>query len=269
MMTFNEDVLAPAKPRDWFKTFFARYCDRLFKKKFNGVRIVRGSSDVLQPLNTDSRPVIVALNHSSWWDPLTGVLLWKHFFPDRLTVTPIEMAQFNQFKFFSMLGLFGIDTASPQAAEAFLTYVSDHFEKQTRPTLVLTPQGTFADVRTPVKTRPGAAAVAAKHPESIVVSVAIEYTFWEDQRPEVFIRAQTIEAVEPLGTAGWLRLLNRGMRENAASLAELVSTRDPSAFEDLFARSGSRVHPVYDLVLRLRGQSPKLTARRTSDGRLA
>lgn len=268
-MSGTRAALAPSNPKPWFRKFFGSYCERLFKKKFAAVRLAHGSGDVLESMRDETRPIILAMNHASWWDPLTGMLLSRRFFPDRATATPIEMEQFEKFRFFSMLGVFGLDTSSGEAPEAFQRFVAERFERDERATLILTPQGTFADHRDPVRIRPGVAAVASKHPEARVIVLSAEYGFWEDQRPEIFMRAIELDAPQTPSTTGWVRAITRGMRDNADALASLVRAREPEAFTDLLGRSGSKVHPVYDLILRLRGKDASVRARRDRDGRLA
>lgn len=257
-------ALEPAKPDRRFISFFGWYCRRLFAKKFASVRLAQGSRAVLDQTAEPKQPLIIALNHASWWDPLLGVIVVRAFCPDRSPAVPIDLEQFRRFKFFSKLGLFGISQDHPGAAEAFLDYVSEHFDRADKPLLVLTPQGTFTDVRAKVRVKPGVAAVAAAHPSARVLSLAVEYAFWQDQRPEVFLRARVID--KPDGdlptSAAWLRAINRGMQANADELAKLVIARDPLAFESMLDRKGSVVHPVYDALMKLRGQDPEIVSGR-------
>jgi hypothetical protein len=85
-------------------------------------------------------------------------------------------------------------------------------------------------------------------------SVAVEYGFWVDARPEVFLRVQAVSPPEELRRSAWQRSLQAAMQANADALAEAVRSREPARFECLLGGE-SRVHPVYDLWLRLRGRS--------------
>ena len=98
-----------------------------------------------------------------------------------------------------------------------------------------------------------------------VVCVALEYAFWVDKRPEVFLRVEPCVAETPTSMTSWHRSLTRAMQRNGAALAELVAARDPSAFTCLEGGEAPRIHPVYDALLALRGQRRALDER--GDGR--
>jgi len=272
--------LWPAKPNAHVARFFHRYTRRLFAKKFHAVRFTPGSGDLLRALNDAPEPAIVAMNHASWWDPMVGVLLAAGATPDRRTFAPMELAQLEQFAFFRMLGVFGLDPEHPRAVEAMSAYVMAQFDSPGA-SLWLTPQGSFADVRTPAKLRPGAAAVAAaacaRFEHVRVVTLAIEYGFWTDQKPEVFLHAEAVPTPDHAdSTTAWHRVLTRSLRGAQSHLAERVMSRDPASFElrpDLVGGRGDRaraqVNPIYDLWLRLRGKSGKVTPREQGDRALS
>ena len=115
-----------------------------------------------------------------------------------------------------------------------------------------------------MRLRPGAAAVAARAGAAgapvAAGAIAVEYAFWADRKPEVFVRARRVEPGGP-STADWQRALTGAMRENASALASLVIARDPAPFDDLLG-SGGRIHPVYDALLRLTGRSGSIDASR-------
>jgi hypothetical protein len=113
------------------------------------------------------------------------------------------------------------------------------------------------DVRDEIVVRPGAAAMAAALKVDRAVAIAVEYAFWVDQKPEVFVRAESIDCAEG-GTLAWQKRIVTAMRANQAALAELVRAREAAAFEPLspsFRAKVSGTNPVYDLWLRLTGRS--------------
>jgi hypothetical protein len=88
------------------------------------------------------------------------------------------------------------------------------------------------------------------------VALAVEYGFWVDQKPEVFVRAEPIDCAEG-GTIAWQKRIVTAMRANQAALAQLVRARDAAAFEPFapsFRAKVSGTNPVYDLWLRLTGR---------------
>ncbi|MEM9373205.1 MAG: hypothetical protein AAGA55_06135, partial [Planctomycetota bacterium] len=111
--------------------------------------------------------------------------------------------------------------------------------------------------------RPGISMIAARHPHVKLLTIAIEYAFWNDQRPEIFVRAAPVERPNTPGTPAWHRAIARAMRENASDLARGVIARDPAFFTEPFQRSSTRINPVYDAMARLRGRSTRLPSTHT------
>lgn len=257
--------LIPAAHADWFAKGFGAYNRRLIAKRFHALRLALGSREVLTAINSEPRPVIITLNHASWWDPLVMLALGSLLMPSRRGIAPIDAEQLRRFTFFRKLGLFGIDPDDPASMSAMLDYVLAWFRANQRPTLALTTQGRFTDVREPIVNRPGAAAVAARlgPGDCAVLSIAIEYAFWQDQRPEIFVRAALIDAPAQNTTAAWHRTIQSGMRANADQLARRVIARDPSVFEVVLGSGAAKINPAYDLWLRIRGRSGAIQARRT------
>lgn len=257
--------LIPAAHADWFAKGFGAYNRRLIAKRFCALRVSPSLRPLCAMLDADPRPAIVVLNHAAWWDPLIILAIGATLLPSRRGIAPIDAAQLRRFGFFRKLGLFGIDPDDPASMNAMLGYVDDWFKTAPKPTLALTTQGRFTDVREPIVNRPGAAAVAARcGPRGVnVLSIAIEYAFWQDQRPEAFVRAALIEEPPACTTAAWHRAIRAGMQANADALARDVIARDPGAFEVLIGAGAPRINPAYDLWLKLRGRSGAIQARRT------
>lgn len=246
-----------------FFRFFAWYVGRLLRRSFHAVRVERGSVELLAGLEREpgGEPSIVALSHTSWWDPLLCVYLSQRFTPTRPALAPIDSEQFAKFRFMRKLGLFGVDPEDPASLEPMVEYVARRCEQLPRTTFWITPQGRFADVREEILLRPGGSATAARLSASRpckVVCLALEYAFWVDKRPEVFMRFEPCEAETATSTASWHRALTRAMQRNNEELAALVIARDPSAFESLEGGDAPRINPLYDMLLALRGKRTSL-----------
>ncbi|MBL9000859.1 MAG: lysophospholipid acyltransferase family protein [Phycisphaerae bacterium] len=246
-----------------FAAGFGWYVRRLLRRSFHAVRLARGSGEILSAAADHEGPLILCMSHSSWWDPLVGVLLGRTYFPERSACAPMDREQLRKFAFFRRLGLFGIEPDDPASLSAMKSYVAARFAAEPRPTLYLTPQGRFVDPRAPIELRPGAAAVASATPGCRVLAVAFEYAFWLDQRPEVFIRCEAVPSGESGSTASWQRGMISAMRRNGSALSELVIARDPNAFTILIG-GGGRINPFYDAWLRLRGRSVSIDSARVN-----
>src|SRR4029079_14178677 len=61
-------------PRRWFwlMRLFRRYAIRYVRKQFHAVRL-SASSNAFPPSGCD--PLLIVLNHPSWWDPMIGIVL--------------------------------------------------------------------------------------------------------------------------------------------------------------------------------------------------
>ena len=252
------DAILPGRWNSRFFSFFAWYSRRLVAKHFHALRIAADSG--AEGIDSEPRPLIVALSHSSWWDPIAAVLMKDALMPSRASCSPMDRVQLERFGFFRKIGIFGIDPDDPGAASPMVAYVMDRMREHPRPTLIITPQGRFADVRAPVEVRPGTALLAARLAREgrapRVIGMAVEYPFWIDRKPEMLVRISDIAAPEDAARASaWQRAIERGMAENAASLAALAIARDPSRFRTALGSGSGAVHPVFDAWARVRGTS--------------
>lgn len=238
-----------------FAGFFGWYAQRSLRRCFHAVRIARGSRQVLGDIGPCASPALVAMSHASWWDPMLAVAMWRWFFPGRGNVSPMDATQLAKFRVLRKLGIFGIDPDDPASLDAMGAYLRRRLGEMARPTVILTPQGRFVDVREPAVPRPGAAALLASLPGMRAWSVAVEYAFWVDAKPEIFVRAVEVPTPDEPRTASWQRALQQAMEENRRALAELVRARDPGAFECVVGGEFSTVHPVYDAWRAMLGRS--------------
>lgn len=264
MARTGDGQLIRATPRPGFARVFAWYARRLLRSRFHRVRATTGTRQLLHALDADPRPLVICCTHSSWWDPLVGLVLQRELLPSRAAFSPMDAAQLRRFAFFRKVGLFGIDPDHPASLAAMTDYVAELAGAHDRFTLALTPQGRFADPRERVRVRPGAAAVAARLRGARVLCVAVEYAFWQDQKPEVFVHAAEALADAP-STAAWHRAIGAGMQAAADELAARVIARDPGALEILLGAPSGRAtaaNPLHGLWLALRGRSGEIAARR-------
>lgn len=260
-------LILPAAHSPGFKRVFMWYTRRLLRKRFQAVHLTPCSLEVGAALNADARPLVLVLNHSSWWDPLITLAMGQVLIPDRSGIAPMDRTQLERFRFFRKLGLFGIHPDDPASLKAMLEYVQAWAASTSRPTLALTPQGRFTDIREPIRLRPGAAATCAAFASASgcqAASLSIEYGFWQSQRPEVFLHLAPIAPPAVSSTTAWQRQIESAMQQGACHLAPLVIARDPAAFVPLVATGGASINPAYDLWLRLRGRSGEITAQRTA-----
>jgi 1-acyl-sn-glycerol-3-phosphate acyltransferase len=267
--------LTPATPSPRVQRVFAWYAERLLRRRFAAVRYAPGSEAALEAAASADAPILLVMSHASWWDPIVGAFLWRRWMPTRAAFAPMDAHELNRFRFMRKLGLFGIDPDDPRSLPVMVDYLRARVAESPRTLLAITPQGRFTDPRSPLVVRPGAAAVAARLAVRHAIAVAVEYAFWSDQKPEVFLRATPIAPpITPPVDAGpgvrgssrvgdWHEAISGTMARNGEALASLVVAREPAAFTDAL-RSKASIHPVYDLWLSMTGRGRSIDASRRS-----
>ncbi|HMT12040.1 MAG TPA: lysophospholipid acyltransferase family protein, partial [Ignavibacteria bacterium] len=172
-----------AKKNSVIGSLFAFYHKRLLKKHF--YRIHLNGRDNLTTLGMDT-PVILAANHSNWWDGFIAYYLTNRLMKcDDFLMMDIE--QLRKYKFFRYVGVFSVDRKNPAEAMRSINYAADLI-KNTNRCLWIFPQGEM----TPQDKRPlvlysGISKIAERAGKVKIIPAAFRYEFLMEQRPEVFI----------------------------------------------------------------------------------
>ncbi|AWM39056.1 hypothetical protein GobsT_26740 [Gemmata obscuriglobus] len=233
----------------WLVRGFRKYARRYVQKHFHAVRLSKSGAAV----PNGDEPLLVALNHPSWWDPMIGMVLSDRF-GAREHFAAIDAVAVERYRFFTKLGFVGVDTKSLRGAAAFLrtgTAILSH----PRHVFWVTAQGRFTDVRErPLALQSGVGHLAARMTAGAVLPVALEYTFWTESTPEALVRVgEPLRAADHRGLDGkaWTALIEAALTRNLDALSAEAVRRDPEAFTDLLAgRTG--VGGVYDSWHRLK-----------------
>ena len=237
--------------------WFTRYCQWYVGRHFHSVRLAGEGAPLLDP----AQPLVVYVNHASWWDPLLCLFASNRFFPGRAGFAPIDAAMLERYRFFAKLGFFGVEQQSTRGAARFLR-TAEAILRQPNTALWLTPEGRFTDTRQrPVRFKPGLGHLAARLTRGTFVPLALELTFWEERTPEALLLfGQPVEIVpgEARTADAWTALLERRLEAALDALGGLAQQREPAAFTPLL-RGGAGVGGVYDLWRRgrawLRGET--------------
>lgn len=229
---------------------FSRYGERYLARNFHAVRLARAKRP--DPASLRGRPLIVYLNHPSWWDPLVCLLLARRIFPGLRHFGPMDAAGLEKYRFFGKLGFFGIEPGTARGARRFLE-VSQALLAQPGTALWITAGGRFADPRErPVRLRPGLGSLLRRLDEATVLPLALEYPFWEERSPEALARFGAALHIRKGDQNGgdWTPVLESRLAAAQDVLAYEALERDVSRFEVLVGgRAG--VGGVYDLWRRL------------------
>ena len=225
----------------WFTKYLAFY----FRRNFHGTHLLR-----LFPLDQlEGWPLLVCMNHPSWWDPLLGVYLSQRFFKSRKQYGPIASAGLAKYRFFERLGFFGIDPATSAGAHRFLE-IGQAVLSRDDGAIWMTPQGHFTDVRDrPVRLQAGVGHLARSVRRFAMLPLAVEYCYWNERYPEAFACFGTPIFVEngfELPAREWTSKFAAALESTQDTLSERVRQRDPAAFE-LLLQGSSGAGGVYDL----------------------
>ena len=222
--------------RPWLVKGFRKYSRGLLRKNFHTISVERSMLD----LNAiGDRPLIVAANHASWWDPLIAALLCESLFPQRSMYAPIDATALSKYRILGQMGFYGLDLHTRHGAESFLK-ISKAILQIPSSSIWLTPEGRFCDVRDrSAPLMPGIAHLASKIPDLAVVCIAIEYTYWEESRPEVICHVATpLMNRDGLWTKkDWQGKLEQQLRTAQDQLAQRSNARDTQGLQILSRRN--------------------------------
>ena len=230
--------------------WFAVWLEGYFRRSFDGVRLAReGVPDAV-----GDGPLLVYANHPSWWDPIHFLLIARFALPGRRLFGPMDAAALEKYRFFSRIGVFGIDPESRRGAVEFLR-AGRAVLASTGASLWVTAQGEFSDPRQrPVILQPGVAHLARDLSAGTVLPLAIEYPFWDERLPEALSRfGEPIDVASRAGAsvADWKELLQQRLESAMDGLAGDAASRDPDRFHTVvLGRAG--VGGLYDRWRRLR-----------------
>ncbi len=237
---------------------FSSYSRYYLRRNFHTIRV---ANDVTIPASDIDRPIVIYLNHSSWWDPLVCLYLARKWFRHRVSLAPIDAGMLEEYAFFKHLGFYAVELGSTQGARKFLRTTTQLLQSNEH-ILWLTPQARFVDPRErPIPFRRGLGALASRLERPLYVPMAIDYTFWTEPQPEILISfgdAVVPEQTIISSTADWTAFFAQALQETQDDLAEKACRRDPSDWTVL-DRGASGINAVYDgwrsLRSRIRGQA--------------
>lgn len=243
------ELVRPSRPR---MALFHLYLRWYMGRHFHGLRIANSKR---LPREVDG-PLIVYLNHPSWWDPLSSIMLSQHFLAKLEHYAPMDEAALERYGFFRKLGLFPVEQETARGASQFLRYAT-RVASTPNSVLWLTPQGRFADPRVrPLVFKDGMAALLTRLPRVTVVPLAIEYAYWDERLPEVLMNWG-----EPIRNNGgdirskemWNATITAGLSRAQDELAALAATRDAARFDTLLEGKAG-IGLIYDIWRRIRSR---------------
>lgn len=136
-------------------------------------------------------PLILYLNHSSWWDGYLAYVIHRMVLRGRFdTHLLMEERQLRAYRFFTWSGAFSINRHDPKETWRSLRYAARLLRGGERPrALFIFPQGEILPAdRRPLVILPGIARIVAFAGPITLCPVALRYEFLGQQWPHAFIR---------------------------------------------------------------------------------
>jgi hypothetical protein len=229
----------------WQLRLFARYCGYYLRRHFHRLYLLEPS-----PLTElEGVPVLICLNHPSWWDPLIAVYLSQHLFASRRHYGPIDSTAMGKYKFFERLGFFPVTPETREGAFRFLQ-IGRAALSTADCALWVTAQGHFEDVRVrPTRFQSGVGHLARTSSRFVMLPLALEYSFWRERTPEAFACfGEPIEVTNGHSRSAldWTRTFALAVESTQDSLAERVKSGQESQFRELLSGTAG-VGGVYDI----------------------
>jgi len=214
--------------------------DRMIRRKLvGGLNRVRaqGLAAIRAEIDRDPSGTLFLANHSCWWD-----LFLVHLLNGAIPVDGYGMMEhFNmlRFGFFRRIGAFSVDRTDPRSVRASLAYVHELLNHP-RAGVWIFPQGRLVgnDVR-PLGFQPGLRALIRRAGGIRVVPVAFRFEFWQDERPEAFVRFGSPARFGPDDRSTVLDACERSLTAELDALKVDVTAQAVDRFEVIFAGKAS------------------------------
>jgi 1-acyl-sn-glycerol-3-phosphate acyltransferase len=214
-----------ARKSAWFNAMFARHARSRLRATFGRV-LVRGASEAREALA--GGPLLVVVNHSTWWDPL--VILWLSelvLLADGYAL--MDAKNLRRLPFFAKVGGFGVDLEDPTDGARGIRYAAKLLDAPGRVVFVF-PQGTERSPFAPVELLPGAAQIARVAKRARIVSLGLRYVFGASERPDLWISLGEAETPARSVDQG-LRQQTRAIEAELSRIDQAIDTHESAAFE--------------------------------------
>ncbi len=244
------DRVIRAYKHGWPRVAIDTMIRRRFRSRFFAIR-VQGLERLRDALKAEPGGTLFLANHSCWWD-----LFLVHFLNESIPVDGygmMEHANLKRFGFFRRIGAYSVDRASPAGVRASIEYTCELL-RDDRAGVWIFPQGNIVgnDVR-PLGFQPGLRVLVRRAGRVRVVAVAFRYEFWQDERPEAFVRFGEPRWVEATEAARSVEEWERRLTEEVDALRDDVTAQRADRFTSLLSGKSSISEKYARLRARWRG----------------
>jgi chlorobactene lauroyltransferase len=220
----------------------------LFRVRAQGLDRLRASMD------SEHGGTLLVANHSCWWDLFLAVYLNGQVPVDGYGM--MEHANLKRFRFFNRIGAFSVDRDDIASVRASLDYTRELLERP-RAGVWIFPQGKILsnDAR-PLGFRPGLRALVRRAGRVRITPTAIRYEYWQDERPEAFVRFGEPRWFNRDDLPHLLATVEESLIGELDALNVDVRSQDPARFVTLLQGRESISERYGRFLARLRGTGP-------------
>ena len=168
-----------------FNFVLRRWLAGVLRRRFHNVYLF--GLENLRHLDA-ARPVVGCVNHTNWWDGFVLYVFSHRRLPHDIYLA-MEEKNLERYRFFTWMGVFGLDLSNPRAVLPGLRYAVNLLRAAGRtPRLVwIFVQGQLLDPRAPIEAKPGAGFLAMRAGAQILPLV-LRYEWLLESRPSVLVQ---------------------------------------------------------------------------------
>ena len=175
---------AASRKVPWIGWLFRRYARLRVRRAFSAVHV--SGLDSLRKAS-ESGPLIVALNHITFWDVFVLMLLEEALGVDAFAL--MDRSNLERLPFFGWLGALPLDRSHPRAAHRELLAAGHGLDRPSR-VLFIFPQGEQRPSSSALRFQSGVGLLSLRFGLP-VVPAALRYEFGEDPKPCIFVSLGT------------------------------------------------------------------------------
>jgi 1-acyl-sn-glycerol-3-phosphate acyltransferase len=172
--------MLPPRKNPLVQLWFNRYCRYALRKHFHRVQLY-GDVPFDPRIST-----LYLVNHCSFWDPIVmNYLIHHHRCQPAFCMS--DQVQVQKHPFFRQVGAFSVDRTNPRDGLRAIRFAADLLNANPC-AVVIFPQGKIepAEAR-PLRFERGFEKLIDFAPSVNIITVALRYEFWMNQRPELLI----------------------------------------------------------------------------------
>ena len=242
--------MIPARKLPPFNFALRRWLARVLRRRFHNVYLAGGEHLRALP---GGQPVVGCVNHTNWWDGFVLYVLSHRLLPHDIYLA-MEEQNLRRYRFFTWMGVFGIDLSRERAALPGLRYalrlLQEKASTKAAPLVWIFGQGRLLRPALPVEVKPGATFLAARG-GAVLLPLVLRYEWLSESRPSILVRVGT-----PLGSNTPPDVLAATLNSLLAETDRTLAQGELSTYEPLFApvmSMNKRWDYLVHLCLRRRG----------------